>query len=160
MIPKIRKYIRKNKDTIINVIIVLAIVVIMLGLYKVLFYSSKESSVYGVRLRDSEKYKISITDQKKMKTEVKKIEGVESVDIEIKGRLIKYYITVSSSSNLDNMRNICNQVYGLVDENKKTYYDLTFYLITENEGEEKYPLVGYKHKNKEVITFVEGGKNE
>ncbi len=110
MIPKIRKYIRKNKDTIINVIIVLAIVVIMLGLYKVLFYSSKESSVYGVRLRDSEKYKISITDQKKMKTEVKKIEGVESVDIEIKGRLIKYYITVSSSSNLDNINNISNQV--------------------------------------------------
>lgn len=160
MIPRTIKKLKKNKDLIMNILIVIVIVLVMLGLYKVLFYSSKESSIYGVRLRDSEKYKISITDLKKMEKKAKEIENTESINIDIKGRLIKYYITVKNEINIDQMKDICNQMLSLIDENKKEYYDVTFYLIKENEGKESYPLIGYKHKSKETITFVEGGKDE
>ena len=160
MIPRIIKKIKKKKDLLINIIIVLAIVIVMVGLYKMLFYSSRESSVYGVRLRDNEKYKIDVTEIKKIEKEAKKIEGTESVSIKIKGRLIKYYITVNNEYNEDQMKNVCNQMIGVIDEKKRVYYDMTFYLIKEKDGKEEYPLIGYKHKSKEGITFVEGGKNE
>ena len=160
MIPKLRRLIKKNRDLIINVFIVILIVIVMIGLYKILFYSSKESSVYGVRLRDSEKYKIEVTEIKKIEKEAKKVDGTESVSIKIKGRLIKYYITVNNEYSVDQMKNVCNQMIGLIDEKKRGYYDMTFYVIKEKEGNEEYPLIGYKHKSKEGIAFVEGGKNE
>ena len=52
MVPKIKTFIRNNKKQVKIGLIVLLAIIVLLVLYKSLFYSTAEKAVYGVRLRD------------------------------------------------------------------------------------------------------------
>ena len=43
----------------------------------------------------------------------------------------------------------------IIDDKTKGYYDITVYVSQTIDGEKKYPIIGYKHKSKDVMTFDE-----
>ena len=151
----IKKIFKKYKKLIVGGILVIIFLILLVGLYKVFFYSSNEKDIYGVRLRDKEDYKITNKEIDKMHTDILKMQSVKNVDIKIKGRLVKFFIEFEASTNKDKMKQIFNNSYNLIKEDVRSYYDVTFYSIVEKDNKKTYPIVGYKHKNDKAITWQE-----
>lgn len=153
MIPKLKSFFKKYK-TIIKIIILLLIVLIgALIAYKLLFYSNREEDLYGVRLRDIEENKFSNSDMKEVKQKVSEFETVSSVKIEVKGRLIKFFITFNEGISSDEIKNKFNETLSFISDKVKGYYDITLYAVQQKDGNDNYPVIGYKHKNNVEISF-------
>ena len=88
---------------------------------------------------------------------MKKVEdstGIKEVEIKIKGRLIKYFVTFEPGVTTDDMKAKFNEILTYMSEKTLSYYDVTFYSIQEKEDKTIYPVTGYKHKNKTEISFL------
>lgn len=155
MLPKIKKFLKTHKKQVKIGLIILAILIVLLVLYKSLFYSNSEKATYGVRLRDIEENKFTSEEKKSVQEQSSKIEGVDSVDITVKGRLIKFFVNFNEEITNEDIKNKFNEMLGFISDKVKGYYDVTFYAIQIKDKKEKYPVIGYKHKSKEEITFDE-----
>lgn len=153
MLPKIKRYIKNNKKQVAIVLAVIAGLLVCLVLYKALFYSSSEKAVYGVRLRDIKENEFVKEDKKEVLDKGSEIEGVSNVKIEVKGRLIKFFVTFNEGVSTDDMKNKFNEMLGFISSKVTSYYDISFYSKQTVEGKTKYPVTGYKHKGKSEISF-------
>lgn len=151
MVPKIKKFIKKNKKMVIVGAAVLLFLIIFIIFYKSMFYSNSKSALYGVRLRDIKEHEFTSKDRTSVLNDVKKNDLVKDVSININGRLIKFIVTFEDGTNNDSMKTIFTDAYNLLDDKVKEYYDVSFYAILND----KYPLLGYKHKNNESISWDE-----
>ena len=153
MLPKIKRYIKNNKKQVAIVLAVVAVLLVCLVLYKALFYSSSEKAVYGVRLRDIKENEFVKEDKKEVLDKASEIEGVSNVKIEVKGRLIKFFVTFNEGVSTDDMKNKFNEMLSFISSKVTNYYDISFYSEQMVEGKTKYPVTGYKHKAKNEISF-------
>ncbi len=153
MLPKIKRYIKNNKKQVAIVLVVIAVLLVCLVLYKALFYSSSEKAVYGVRLRDIKENEFVKEDKKEVLDKASEIEGVSNVKIEVKGRLIKFFVTFNEGVSTDDMKNKFNEMLSSISSKVTNYYDISFYSEQMVEGKTKYPVTGYKHKAKNEISF-------
>ena len=153
MLPKIKRFIKTHKKQVRIGLIVLAVLIILIVLYKSLFYSNSEKSTYGVRLTDIEKYEFTDDEKGDVLASSKKLDGVSDVEINVKGRLIKFFVHFNEGVSTDDIQARFNDMLGFISDKVKSYYDVTFYSIQEQNGEEKYPVTGYKHKNSDSISF-------
>ena len=151
----IKKIFKTYKKLIVGIFLTIIFLILLVGLYKVFFYSSNEKDIYGVRLRDKEDYKITNKELDKMHTDILKMQSVKNVDIKIKGRLVKFFIEFEANASKDKIKKIFNDSYNLIKEDVRSYYDVTFYSIVEKDSKKTYPIVGYKHKNDKAITWQE-----
>lgn len=155
MVPKIKKFIKKYNKQVKIGLLVLLVLIVLLVLYKSLFYSDSERATYGVRLRDIKENKFTNEEKKDVQAKSSGVEGVTSLKINVKGRLIKFFVTFDDGISNDDIKNKFNEMLGFVSEKVKGYYDITFYAIQNRDGKEVYPVTGYKHKSKAEITFDE-----
>ena len=155
MLSKLKRFIKRNKKLIIWIIFFILVMISLLVLYKILFYSDDEKAIYGVRITDIDEYKLEKKDVTSLEKKASELEKINSVKITIKGRLIKYFIDVDSSLTNDEIKNKINEMANQIDDDTKSYYDVTFYVSKKTEDSVTYPIIGYKHKNKENITFTE-----
>lgn len=153
MLPKIKRFIKNNKKLIKIGVLVLLVLIIFLVLYKSLFYSSSEKSAYGVRLRDIKENEIANKEKKSIEKKASEIEGVKNVEIIVKGRLIKFFVTFDEGVSADDIKAKFNEMLSYMSEKITGYYDVTFYSKQTIEGKTKYPVTGYKHKGKNEIAF-------
>ena len=153
MLPKLKKFIKKNKKIVTLGVIALIILLVLIVLYKSLFYSVKEKSVYGVRLRDINENKISNEEKNDYIDKTSSVDGIKNVKINIKGRLIKIFVEFNDDISQDDMKAKLNESLENLDEKVKGYYDIEFYAKQFKDEKTTYPIIGYKHKNKEQITF-------
>lgn len=153
MIPKIKKFIKKNRKLLKKVILGIFILIVLIVLYKSFFYSSKEKDIYGVRLRDIEKYKITSDNKKKISSSISSDSSVEDAKMVIKGRLIKFFTTFKADTTQDKMKEVFTSYLDLFSEDEKNYYDFTFYAKQQKEKKMIYPVIGYKHRSKTLITW-------
>lgn len=155
MLSKLKRFIKGNKKLIICIIFFVLVIISLLVLYKILFYSDDEKAIYGVRITDIDEYKLEKKDVTSLEKKASELEKINSVKITIKGRLIKYFIDVDSSLTNDEIKNKINEMANQIDDDTKSYYDVTFYVSKKTEDSVTYPIIGYKHKSKENITFTE-----
>lgn len=155
MLPKIKKFIKKyNKQVKIGLVVLLVLIVFLI-LYKSLFYSSSLKATYGVRLRDIKENEFTSSEKKEVLKKSTDLEGVSSLKINVRGRLIKFFVTMDDGVSNEDIKSKFNEMLGFVSEKVKGYYDITFYAIQNREGKEVYPVIGYKHKSKQEMTFDE-----
>lgn len=155
MLPKIKKFLKKYNKQVKIGLIVLVVLILFLVLYKSLFYSSSEKAVYGVRLRDIKENEFTSEEKKDVEKKSSDVEGVSSLKITVKGRLIKFFVTFDDGVSNEDIKGKFNEMLGFISDDVKGYYDITFYAVQEKEDKETYPIIGYKHKNKDQITFDE-----
>ena len=153
MLPKIKRFIKSNKKLVKLCIIFLIIFIILFILFKMLFYSSSEKSVYGVRLRDLKQNEFTKEENNEFKEKVSEIAGVKSIKVAVKGRLIKTFVTFEDSISSDDIKSKFSEMLNYMSEKVKGYYDITFYAIQIKDGKDAYPIIGYKHKSRNDITF-------
>lgn len=155
MLSKVRKFLRKNKKLLKVIIVLLLLILVLVVLYKMLFYSGAESSIYGERLRDIKEHEFKKDDKDNIIEKSSEIKGISTVKVSVKGRLIKLVINYEENVSIEDMKNSMNTMLDYFSEKVKSYYDITFYAKQNKDEKENYPIIGYKHKNKEVISFDE-----
>ncbi len=153
MLPKIKRFVRNNKKQVKIGLLVLLVMIILLVLYKSLFYSSSEKSVYGVRIRDIKEHEFTKEMIKEVKSKSSKLEKTSKTEIKIKGRLIKIFVTFTDDATTDDIKARLNDIVSYIEDDVKSYYDIELYSIQTKDNKTSYPVIGYKHKNKTDITF-------
>lgn len=153
--PKLNKILKNNRKLIKFGILALILLAALILFYKTFFYSSSEKSAYGVRLRDIKENEFTSKKQDEVVDKSSNISGISTVKINIKGRLIKVFINYDENVDQNQMKNTMNEILGYISDKVKGYYDITFYAKQNKDEKETYPLIGYKHKNKTVISFDE-----
>lgn len=153
MLPKIKRFVRNNKKQVKIGLLVLLVMIILLVLYKSLFYSSSEKSVYGVRIRDIKEHEFTKEMLKEVESKSSKLEKTSKTEIKIKGRLIKIFVTFTDDATTDDIKARLNDIVSYIEDDVKSYYDIELYSIQTKDNKTSYPVIGYKHKNKTDITF-------
>ena len=153
MLPKMKRFVRNNKKQVKIGLLVLLVMIILLVLYKSLFYSSSEKSVYGVRIRDIKEHEFTKEMIKEVESKSSKLEKTSKTEIKIKGRLIKIFVTFTDDATTDDIKARLNDIVSYIEDDVKSYYDIELYSIQTKDNKTSYPVIGYKHKNKTDITF-------
>lgn len=151
---KAKKFYKENKKLVKIITLCFLVLIFIIVLYKSLFYSSQEKSIYGERLSNIKEYKLSKNDLVNYSSKIKKIDNVDDSKVLLKGRLLKYFVYVKKDITEEQMKEIANKSIELTLEKVKSYYDIEIFFGISQEDEVKYPLIGYKHKTKNDIVFV------
>jgi len=138
------KIIKKNKFTIIAIILFIGLV---FGLYQVkkIFFPNEGKAIYGDRLVG----KVEVADEiyQQVKTKIQENEKVEQVDIRENGETINISITVKNDTSIEDSKKTINNVLEPFTDSQKGYYDFQIFIYKTDKAENNFPIIGYKHHN-------------
>lgn len=144
-----RKF-KKNKGTIIGIIVFIALVVG--GLYlKNTIAPDESNAIYGERLEGQEKVKITDATKKKVSGALK--ENTSSVKVRVAGRTINVTIETNEGVSRDDAKKMGTTVIEQFSDAEKAYYDFQIF-IKNVKNVEQFPIVGYKHHGKDNISWT------
>ena len=147
------KFIKKNKFTIIAIIIFVCLVVLGAKVKELLVPDSGKA-VYGDRLENIEEHKLSDTLFQTITDKLKADARVIKVDSEIHGRIINLLITVNPDMNVPDAKKLANSTIGMFESDELSYYSLQVYVLKEDKTLNNFPIIGYKGKESESLVFT------
>lgn len=144
------KWIKKNKFTVIACIIF--VLLLVLG-YKAkeVFFPDQRTAVYGNRLDGKVSVDKSIYDE--VKTKISESDKVKSVTVRENGRRIDITITVNGDTSKDDAKKLTNNITESFTESQIGYYDFQVYIKKEEQEENDFPIIGYKHHNSSSFSW-------
>lgn len=137
------KLVKKNKFTIIAVVL---FIIFMLGVSEIkkVFFSNN-GAVYGDRLVG--KVEVSKDTYTQLESKLKENERVESVSVRENGRLINISVTVLNDTSLEDAKSVTDGIVDLFTDNQKGYYDFQIFISKTDPSENNFPIIGYRHHN-------------
>ena len=136
-------WLKKHKK-IFFIIFFIIIILVGLGLLvKVLIFPSVGKDNYGNRLDGIGQVKINQDSITKMKQDISDNESVESIDTDLKGRIVNVIIEVKSGTKILDAKKIADKTLEYFTGDQKEYYDIQVFLMSDDEN---YSYIGYKHK--------------
>lgn len=160
-------FIKKNKFTIIAIIIFIALVILGVEVKNLLVPDSGKA-VYGDRLEEIDNHKISDNLFKDISEKLKENETVLNVSNKVHGKIINLMITVSPEVSVLDAKNLANSTISLFDD-ELSYYSLQVYVLKDDETLNNFPIIGYKGveslelvftKDREIIVSEENNEEE
>lgn len=149
----IKRFVRKHKREVTIAAIALVALLFIIILYKSLFYSKSEKSVYGVRLNGISEHKLKDSTLEGWESSIKDMKDVSDCKVTLKGRLLKFFVTFESNVSTDDIKTKFNDIVKDIDADTKSYYDIELYAKQSKDGDMKYPVIGYKHKSKDSVSY-------
>lgn len=146
-----KKMIKENKVLfVLALIIFISLIAIVIGLLTY-FYKS-DGDKYGNRLDGVDKYPIS----KDISSEIKSLyeTGVQSVSVDVKGKIIYIIIDVNDGVSKEDARGYAIKSLEKFSDDIKSFYDIQFMITCKSitEPTTMYPMMGSKHSgNSQVI---------
>lgn len=145
-------YIKKNKGTVIAIIIFLALVIALFEV-KTIFFPNTGKALYGNRLDGIEDVEISKDTYNKVIEELKK-EEVSDVKTSLSGKIVKVFITVNDEVDKEKAKSYGAKVLEYFSDKEKAYYDFEIYVTKNNKEATDFPIIGYKHHSKGNISWT------
>lgn len=145
-------YIKKNKFTIIAIIIFILLVIVGVKVKELLVPDSGKA-VYGDRLEEIDEHKISDTLFNDISEKLKENENVLNVSNKIHGKIINLMITVNNELSVSDAKQLANSTISLFGE-ELTYYSLQVYVLKEDSSLNNFPIIGYKGTETEELVFT------
>ena len=142
---------KKYKKQIKIGLIILFIIMIISMIWLCIFPSFK-SDKYGDRLKGIEKHKISKDVISKIKDKASSNDSVFKIDYHREGRILNFTINVDSNLGVDQVKGFVKEILGEISEDDQKYYDIQFFIDSDNKSE-NYPLIGYKNKNSNDVSY-------
>lgn len=140
------KYIKKNKWVLIPIsVFVLVMIFAVVGIVN-LVVPNDSKDLYGNRLENIEKNKISDDNVSLIEEQLLATGKVKSVSYDLKGKLINYILVVNDDVDKVTSQSLTAKILEGFEQNIKEYYDFQVFITTEQESE-IYPIIGYKHFN-------------
>lgn len=148
-----KKIIKENKVLfVLAIIIFISLIAIVIGLLT--YFYNKDGDKYGNRLDGIEKYSISKTIDEDIKSLYES--GVDSVKVDIKGKIIYIIIYVNDGVSKNDARSYAIKALDKFTEEEKKFYDIHFTIDTKNKSEETtmYPMMGSKHAGNNQVVWT------
>ena len=153
---KIKEFIENNKG--LSILILLGILLlIIIGVILFQFLKEKNSSKYGARLDGIEEVKISSKKITNIENTIKENEIVEKTNIRIQGKIVYISITYKTDTDIDNAKELANDVLGEFDEDELKFYDFSCFLVElddKNDETDEFKITGNKHHNFNEFTYI------
>jgi len=144
------KVIKNNKGIFIALGIIVVLLLVLFLLMKAFFPSGNP---YGNRLDGIEKVAFSKKDIEKLEENISDNSSVKKVSVNLEGRLFNIIITAKKDTKLDDMKDYCVKILELYDKEELEFYDIQFYLVSEDKKSESYPAIGYHNKKATKISW-------
>lgn len=153
---KIKEFIKNNKG--LSILILLGVLLlIVIGIILFQFLKEKNSSKYGARLDGIEDVKISKKKISDIENVIKENEIVEKVSIRIQGKIVYINITYKTDTDVDNAKELANNVLEEFDEGELKYYDYSCFLVElddKNNETDEFRITGNKHYKFDEFTYI------
>lgn len=146
------EFIRKNKFTIVAIGVFL-IVVLLLVQIKNIFFPNEGSAIYGDRLEGIEEVKITTKKKTTIKESLENTDLATSAKVRVSGRIIEVTTTVNDEVSTDAAKELSNKVLESLNDSEKKYYDIQIF-ISKNSDSNEFPIIGYKHHNKDGFSWT------
>lgn len=147
---KVMKFIKKNSSAVVGISVFILVIVAIL-LIKNIFMFDDTKVIYGTRLEGIEKVKISSNQRSSAES---KISGdVESVKVRIAGKIVNTTIKTKAETSIDDAKKLAEEVLDEFKDNQKKFYDFQFFISNESNSEQ-FPIIGYKHRSIDSITWT------
>ena len=142
------KFIKKNKSTIVGILVFILALAGILAVKGVLS-SDEGKAIYGTRLKGINEVKI--TDSQKKEVENKLANDTDKVEVSVAGRIINILITAKEGTSLENAKKLGDKAVEASAEKK--YYDIQIFIKNE-KNKAQFPIIGYRHHTKNTITWT------
>ena len=148
-----KKLIKENKVLfVLGVIILVSLVLIVIGLFS--YFYSEDGDKYGNRLEGIEKYPIS----ENIEDDIKSLyeSGVESLSVDIRGKVIYLMFDVSAGVSKVDAQSIAVRALEKFTDEQKSFYDISFLITCKNNTEETtmFPMQGMKNSENTQIVWT------
>lgn len=147
-----KKFIKNNKLTVITSIICLVFVILVFAI-KLTFFPDEGRAIYGDRLDGIEEVEITSKQEKNIVSKLEEKDEVKSVDTDIKGRILNVIITVNDDVELDPAKALAPVITENLEEDQNGYYDIQVFIKKSNEEDTRFPIIGYKHQDKDEFSW-------
>lgn len=145
------KWIKKNKFTVIAIIIF--IVIAILGFKaKEIFFPDQRTAIYGDRLEG--KVAVEKVTYDSLKQKISESDKVKTVTVRENGRRIDITITVVDDMNKSDAKKLTDNMLEPFTESQIGYYDFQVFIKKDAETENDFPIIGYKHHNSSSISWT------
>ena len=103
--------------------------------------------------RTLDEVKVTSNLEKEIKENIKTLDITKSVEIEESGKIINVIALVNDDIEVNKSKEIGNKVIEKLSDKQKKYFDVQIF-IKKSSKDEKFPIIGYKHHNKDNITWT------
>ena len=133
------------------IVIVISLILIAIGLFK--YFYGNDNSAYGDRLNGIEDHKISETIDSDIQSLFEA--GVDSVKVDIKGKIIYIVMNVTSGVSKIDAESYAANALTKFSEEDLSFYDVQFLITctTEEVDEKVFPIDGYKNSTSATIIW-------
>lgn len=147
------KFIKKNKFTIIAIIIFVGLVVAFYQI-KNFLVPDEGKAVYGERLNGLDEHEIDGSVFDNIKSKLKENERILEVTNKLHGKIINLLITVSDDMSVSDAKNIATSTISMFENDELSFYSLQVYLIKDNKDLNNFPIIGYKGPKSSELLFT------
>ena len=130
-------YIKRNKGTVIAIIIFIILVVLLFQI-KNIFFPNSGKAIYGNRLEGIEEVEISKDTYKKVEKSLAE-DSVSKVTTDIAGKLVKIFITVNEDVDIEKAKSYGGKAIEPFTAEQKNYYDFQININNIGKSYKKYP---------------------
>jgi len=153
MLKKLKSFYKNNRVySILMVISIICILAIIIGVI-CYFLGQTSKNVYGNRLEGIEKVKLTDKNKKSIEDGIKSNDIVESVEVDLRGKLIYITFTIKEGTHKD-VETISQTSYDSIDEKIKKFYDIQYIVDSKADTEENFPIMGYIKSGNKVISWT------
>ncbi len=146
------EFVRKNKYTIIVVIIFILLIIVGICI-KNTFFPNLGKALYGDRLDGIEEVEIKDQKLEQVIGTFQDKDFVEEATQDVKGKLVTFVVTVKDDVEVSTAKGLTTVLKEGFDEEQLAFYDFQL-MIKKNGQDEKFPIIGYKHHSSSDFTFT------
>ena len=148
-----KKLIKENKVLFVLALIIL-VSLICIGVGLITYFYSEDGDKYGNRLEGIDNYPIS----ENISEEIRSLyeSGVESLNVDVRGKVIHIVIDVSAGVSKGDAQSIATRALEKFTDEQKSFYDISFLITCKNNTEETtmYPMQGMKNSENSQIVWT------
>ena len=147
-----KNFIKNNKVTVVAFIICVIFVILVFAV-KLTFFPNEGTAIYGDRLDGIEEVEITDKQQEDIIKSLEDKDEVKEVSCDIKGHTLNVLITVDDDVELDPAKALTSSITDNLEEDQTSYYDIQVFISKDND-DTRFPIIGYKHQNKDGFSWT------
>ncbi len=150
---KVKKFLKKNKSTVIVVICCL-ILTILIFTVKLTFFPNEAKAIYGNRLDGIKSVKIKSSDLEQIESTLKEQEGIKKVDAITSGKILNVIITLKKETDRDTAKQYPEKILEELEDDQKDFYDIQVLIEKEDDEDKVFPIIAYRHEGDNEFSFT------
>ena len=148
-----KKFIKNNKLIVITFIICVIFVILVFAV-KLTFFPNEGAAIYGDRLDGIEEVEITDDEQDDIVSALEEKEEVGNASCDIQGRILNVLINVNDEVEVNSAKALTSSIIENLEEDQTSYYDIQVFISKDNEEDTTFPIIGYKHQDKDEFSWT------